>query len=189
MPFDHAAIAQKAATSALIAADDTALFFYDLGRLEQILRTVADSFGPARQSVAIKTCPIPTVLNFIVQHGFALEAASIEEVRLARDPKVGARHIIFDSPVKTRQEIDEVASHALVLRNCNSLEELDRIPQNVQCQVGLRLNPLANLDNPDQFNVSTADSKFGVPLSDLERIETALTSHEWLTQILATTHL
>ena len=173
---------KRAWASNQIDAQDTSVIFYDQDGLNQILTALSNSFS-GRQSVAIKTCPIPAVLKIIAEKGFALEAASMEEVRFAKSENVGAEHIIFDSPVKTRQEIAAVAGDPNMLLNCNSLEELGRIPAEIKCQVGLRINPLVDLDNPDGFNVSKAESKFGVPISEKDRILEAFSSFEWLTAL------
>lgn len=173
---------KRAWASGVLDANDTAVIFYDQDKLDQILSALTKSFA-GRQSVAIKTCPIPAVLKHIASKGFALEAASIEEVRLAKSNLVGAQHIIFDSPVKTRREIQEVANDPNMLLNCNSFEELNRIPDGVQCQIGLRVNPLVELNNAAGFNVSTAQSKFGVPISQRSQIVESFIKHNWLTAL------
>lgn len=179
---DFQSAVKRAWASGVLDANDTAVIFYDQDKLDQVLSALTQCFA-SRQSVAIKTCPIPAVLKHMASKGFALEAASIEEVRLAKSDQVGAQHIIFDSPVKTRREIQEVANDPNMLLNCNSFEELDRIPEGVQCQIGLRINPLVELNNAEGFNVSTAESKFGVPISYRSQIVESFIKHNWLTAL------
>ena len=175
-------IYSKSVKDGLIEEDDTAVLFYSLDNLDEILSALKTSFG-SNQSVAIKTNPTKAILKHIVKKGFALEAASIEEVRLALSSEVGSSNIIFDSPVKTRNEILEVAQNPNVLLNANFLEELDRIPTNAQCQVGLRINPLLETDAPEKFAVSTKKSKFGVPISNKEQIVDKLISTSFVTAL------
>ena len=118
-----------------------------------------------RHAVAIKTMPHPQMLQYLVRAGFGLEAASIEEVRLALDAGAAPSDVIFDSPVKTRAEIAWCQEHlAGGLLNANSIEELSRYPERPSFQVGLRINPEVATGAPSQFDVSGERSKFGVAL-------------------------
>ncbi len=181
MRFDEAQqVLRIALENKLIEERDTSVLFYNTDRLDQLLSALKDQF-PGRQSVAIKTCPVPSVLQRIVQAGLALEAASVEEVRLAFSNQVGARHVIFDSPVKTKLEIEEVAQNDHIVLNANSLAELDRIPADIKCKVGLRINPLIDTAGPEAFQVSSGDSKFGVPIKLEEAIVHAFTTFPFLT--------
>jgi diaminopimelate decarboxylase len=117
-------------------------------------------------AVAIKSNSSAEVLKAIADNGFGLEAASFEEVLLAKSAGVPNHKIVFDSPVKTQKEIDDCHNDLKgIIVNANSLEELIRYPTDFSGQLGLRINPLVNADAPDLFNVSTATSKFGVPIS------------------------
>ena len=91
-------------------------------------------------------------------------------------------HIVFDSPVKTRKEIEYCHEHLPgIILNANSLEELDRYPTGFTGKLGLRINPLTNSDAPDIFNVSGIASKFGVPISRSAAIVQACVSHTQVT--------
>ena len=92
----------------IAAADskDTALLIADVGMLTQRLDLLTHAFPDGtRHAVAIKTNPHKQMLATILAHGFDLEAASIEEVKLALDAGARPHNIVFDSPVKTRAEI------------------------------------------------------------------------------------
>lgn len=104
----------------------------------------------------------------------------MEEVYLALHAGCPASKIVFDSPVKTRREIqichDNASLHGLLL-NVNSLEELDRIPANPNFVLGLRINPLVDTGAPSMFHVSSNESKFGIPLSQRKEILEAIGNH------------
>ncbi len=151
--------------------EDTAVILTHLPRLYARLDHLKAAFSSSVQhSVAIKSNPHPEVLREIVTRGFGLEAASIEEVRRAIEIGCPAERLVFDSPVKTRLELAEVAQHSGVLVNVNTLSELERIPADAQCIIGIRVNPLTDTGSPERFSVGRNESKFGVPIALREEI-------------------
>jgi diaminopimelate decarboxylase len=116
------------------------------------------------------------VLEHIVQRGFGLEAATWEEVRLARAAGCPPERIVFDSPVKRPHEIADCAAHSPgMLLNANSIDELERIaPHANRLTVGLRINPMVETDAPSVYNVSGDESKFGEPIANTDAIVQAV---------------
>ena len=89
---------------------DTAVILTHLPRLRTRLMHLKSAFkSNVQHSVAIKSHPHIEQLRVISELNFGLEAASIEEVRRALSAGCPSELIVFDSPVKTRQEIAEVA--------------------------------------------------------------------------------
>ncbi len=164
---DYPKVYQWATQEGLTHPEDTAVVFYDFDILDNRLDYLEQHF-PANtlHAVAIKSNPLRAVLTHIGQRGFGLESASWEETVLAQRAQVPAERIVFDSPVKTQREIDWCATHLPDLHlNANSLAELSRLPAKSDLRVGLRINPLVDPGSPDEYNVSTAVSKFGVPIT------------------------
>ncbi len=154
-----------------LEAEDTAIIGVNLPVLTARLHHLQDAFPEGVQhSIAIKTNPHPKMLEFLVSQGFGLEAASIEEVRMALAAGCSPAHLVFDSPVKTRHEIREISSLSGMLVNVNSLEELDRFDADFQGILGIRINPQVHTGAPELFDVSKNESKFGVPVDMKERI-------------------
>ena len=155
-----------------LCSADKAVVFYSKKALDKRLDLLRSTFpNGTNHAIAIKTCNHIEVLSHIVARGFGLEAASIEEVLLAK--KAGAKNekIVFDSPVKTRFEIQKCHEEFPgILLNANSLEELARYPTNFNAKIGLRINPLVDNSGGSYFNVSTPNSKFGVPISKYQEI-------------------
>lgn len=149
-----------------------AVIFYIKELLDYRLDLMKSNF-PANSlhAIAIKTCDHPKVLKHIIEQGFGLEAASFEEVILAKEAGADNAKIVFDSPVKTVEEIlychDNLSG---ILLNANSINELERYPSNFNGKIGLRINPLVDLEISNLFNVSKQNSKFGVPLSKKDEI-------------------
>lgn len=163
---------QLAASSLVVALaevtdDDTALIGVDLDVLDAQLASLRAAFPESvRHSVAIKTMPHPQMLAHLTTAGFGLEAASLEEVKLALQAGAAPSDLIFDSPVKTRAEIAWCQANLPgALLNANSIAELRRYPESPAFRVGLRINPEISTGAPTVFDVSGDRSKFGVAIS------------------------
>ncbi len=125
----------------------------------------------ALHAIAIKTQNEPRVLSHIVNKGFGLEAASFEEVMLAKKAGCPAEKIVFDSPVKTQEEINYCNEHFKgLLLNVNCFSELERIKKAKNLKIGIRINPLVDTGAPGIYNVSNNRSKFGIPINQKEII-------------------
>ena len=154
-----------------LEVEDTAVIGVNLPVLVSRLHHLKEVFPAGVQhSIAIKTNPHPKVLEFLVHQGFGLEAASIEEVRMALKAGCAPGDIVFDSPVKTRHEIREISSLSDMLVNVNSIEELDRFKPDFKGIIGIRINPQVHTGAPELFDVSKNESKFGVPVDMKDRI-------------------
>jgi len=162
----------KDAIKRALCSADKAVIFYSKEALDHQLDILQNTFPKeTTHAIAIKTCNHPEVLKHIAQRGFGLEAASFEEVLLAKEAGVDNEKIVFDSPVKTRKEILQChQDYPGILLNANSLEELSRYPENFNGRIGLRINPLVNNSGGTFFNVATANSKFGVPITKRKEI-------------------
>lgn len=149
-----------------LGAEDTAAIVAHLPRLKARLAHLTAAMPGMQHSIAIKTNPQISLLRTLVGWGYGLEAASIEEVRRAKTAGCSVDQIVFDSPVKTRLEIAEVAYERGMLVNVNTLDELERFPADATCVLGIRINPQVHAGSPDMFDVSKNESKFGVPISN-----------------------
>ena len=168
---------RNAVSMGLIDEDDTSVLFQSWDRLKLYTQHLIDSFSHpnALHAVAIKTQPHPKVLERIVDWGLGLEAASMEEVKKALNAGVSPNKIVFDSPVKTKKEILYCHEKVKGIRlNVNSIEELNRIPENPNFQVGIRINPQVETGAPEVYDVSNDESKFGVPISEKDIIINAI---------------
>lgn len=100
-----------AAVRALLAGgwlDDErpAVLVHDLDLVQARARALAAAFPEgALHAVAIKASPVVAILRALVDAGMGLEAASWEEVELARAAGCAPERIVYDSPAKTRTEL------------------------------------------------------------------------------------
>ena len=168
----------------LITDFDTAIILQSWNQLDSYLNHLKASFPQnTLHAIAVKTNPHLEVLKHVVELGFGLEAASLEEVQLAVQAGISFDKIIFDSPVKTRREIVYCnANYPGIKLNVNCLEELNRIPENPSFTLGIRINPMIDTGAPSLYHVSSDESKFGVPITEIDEILKAI-EHYPVTQL------
>jgi diaminopimelate decarboxylase len=152
-------------------ADQDALILFDFDRLNALMAQVRSAFpAHAQHAVAIKTNPLLKVLAHISKAGFGLEAASWQELLMAKkaDPEA---LVFWDSPAKTVKEIAHSAAISNLTINIDSWEELKRHAANpCAAHYNLRINPETGENSTPLMNVAGSDSKFGVSIREEERI-------------------
>ncbi len=168
---------------------DDAAVFYNLSHLDTRLNLIKAAFPKnTLHAIAVKANPVVTILKRIQVAGHGAEVASIGEFNLALKAGFSANSIIYDSPVKTQDEL-EVALKAGVLINANTLEELTVIAKlydslKSNSKVGIRINPETGAGEINSTSVAMKYSKFGVSLSQHRATLTqAFIDYPWLTGI------
>lgn len=160
---------------------------YDLDAIDMAFQSLLTSFpSHFEHRFAVKSCPLAFFVKLAIENDVGLECASIVEVQHALRLGCAADKIVFDSPCKTRREI-AFALHAGVEVNADNFDELDIIREHAEAvfqsdfpectprfagrlpRIGLRVNPLLGAGTNECLSVSTAHSKFGVPLTDSNR--------------------
>ncbi|HKG45852.1 MAG TPA: hypothetical protein VKB02_03940 [Pyrinomonadaceae bacterium] len=176
----------RAIAQGAIGNSGDAVVFYNLSRLDDMLDSLRASFPPnALHTVAVKANPIVEVLRRIQRAGYGAEVASIGELHLALAAGFPAEAIVFDSPVKTRAEL-EIALKLGITINANSLRELDRINTlysalGSRSQVGVRINPETGMGGIVATSVAVERSKFGVSLRESRAaLHRAFSEYPWL---------
>ena len=186
-PEEIAATLRRAlAFPGLVDTDDSALIFHDLSFMAGRCRAVQSAFpANALHALAVKANPLAGVLRRAVAAGMGLEAASLSELHLALASGAPPTRIVFDSPVKTTEELAFALEQGVHI-NADSLEELARIASLPQLKesasvIGLRVNPQTGAGTIAQTSVAGEYSKFGVPLGDKRReIIAAYQHYPWL---------
>ncbi|KYF73160.1 diaminopimelate decarboxylase [Sorangium cellulosum] len=165
---------------------EPAVLFHDLGRMRARIGRIGAAFPPgALHAVAIKANPLVEVLRAAVDCGAGLEAASLEEVKLAAAAGCPPGRIVYDSPAKTRDDIAE-ALRLGVRINADNLDELERIDALVRHgeagdRIGLRINPQIGASSIALTSVADRRSRFGVPLEQADAVRAAFARYRWLT--------
>ncbi len=177
----------RAIAGGVIGDSGEVVVFYDLSRLDAMLGSVRNSFpANALHTVAVKANPVVEVLRRIQRVGYGAEVASIGELHLALAAGFPVEAIVFDSPVKTRAEL-EIALKLGIKINANSLAELDRINTlysalESRSPIGVRINPETGMGAIAATSVAVQRSKFGVSLRESRAaLQRAFSEYPWLT--------
>ncbi len=181
----HLALVQKK----LITEEDTALIFYDVHFLKERIINLQQLFpSDTLHAVAIKANPLTAVLKNLNELGVGLEAASLPELYLAEATGFSPERIVFDSPAKTRKEIEYALTLGVYL-NADSFDELDRIAEILKTvksisTIGIRINPQIGSGSIQSTSVAGSISKFGIALNDnAEKLKAYYLKYEWLKSI------
>jgi diaminopimelate decarboxylase len=176
----------RAIADGVFGTSDDAVVFYDLSRLDDVLRSLDVAFPPnTLHAVAVKANPAVEVLKRLRTAGHGAEVASIGEIELALAAGFPVDKIVFDSPVKTLAELDTALTLGLRV-NANSLSELARIeslylPLASRSIVGVRINPEVGSGSIAATSVAVPYSKFGVSLRERrEALMRAFSEYRWL---------
>lgn len=170
-----------------IRQEDSLLMFHDLDHLEQRIARLKAAFPPATlHAVAMKANPLIRIMEFLREQGMGVEAASIGEVNIALRIGYEPDKIVFDSPVKTNDELAFALREGIHL-NLDSFAELARVDLLRQeipsvSTIGIRVNPQVGTGTIAESSVAGSYSKFGVPIGPHRReLIEAFGRHEWLT--------
>ncbi len=165
---------------------DTAVMFYNLSQVEERINTIKNIFPQGTlHAIAVKANPLTKILSKVKATGVGAEVASLPELHLAEMAGFDPENIVFDSPCKTRDEI-EYALKAGVYLNADSFDELDRIGEILktvqsESKVGVRINPQVGQGSIKSTSVAGTISKFGISENEnREKIIAYFLKYEWL---------
>jgi diaminopimelate decarboxylase len=173
----------------LITQSDSAVIFYNLSLIQQKINELKNYFPPnTLHAAAIKANPLLNILRFIRESGIGAEAASLPELYLAQKAGFTSSKILFDSPIKTVEEL-RYALKANVHINADSIAELKRIAflkRKIRSKstIGVRINPQVGIGKIKMTSVAGEYSKFGVLIKEFrnELLE-CFQKYPWLTGV------
>lgn len=176
---------------------------YDLNAVENAFELLKQSFPDHfLHHFAMKSCPLSFYIRKAIAAGLGIECASLIEVKHALRLGCAPEKIVFDSPCKTPSDIAFALSVGVGI-NADNFDEFKAIaanitatlqrdyPEQTPCSagripmIGLRVNPLLGAGRNEYLSVSTKSSKFGIPLTDENRvlILNAFREYHWLTAL------
>lgn len=160
---------RKAFQKGLLRPEDTLAIFYDLAFLEERIHILQESFPRHTiHGVATKTNPIYKILIKLREMGAGAEVASFGELKMAESAGYSPSVIVYDSPVKTVDELEYAIKKGIHI-NIDSLAELSRIAEIKKSVTsagtsGIRINPQVGTGSIAESSVAGEYSKFGVPI-------------------------
>jgi len=176
----------KAIKNKLLNDDNSSLILYDLDYLTERIKNLKKFFPPtALHAVAIKSNPLPVILEYLKKLNVGAEAATLPEVYLAESSGYTSEDIVFDSPAKTHKDIEYVLKRGYHI-NADSINELERIDSlitdfDIKSTAGLRINPQTGKGNIHMTSTAGQYSKLGVPLDEKKTlIKEYYVKYKWL---------
>jgi diaminopimelate decarboxylase len=188
--------AEEIAISDLARRFGTPLYVYSARTLRRHFRVFDEAFAGTDHLVcyAMKALSNLSILKLFASMGSGFDIVSVGE--LMRCLKVGAapRDIVFSGVGKTDEEIAAALEAGILMINVESRGELHRISKVAgrlgrRAPVSLRVNP--DLDPGTHPHISTGhrDSKFGVPLSQVNEYYAEARTLEHLELVGLSTHI
>lgn len=170
--------------------------FVDFDGVAATVRALHDAFPGAPElpgvthTFAAKANCLGPVLRELERRGMGCEVATAGELARALAAGFPAGRIVFDSPAKTRAELERALSLGVTV-NADSFQELERIAALLAVRpsasrIGVRLNCQVGGGSIAAMSTATNTSKFGVPLADpgnRERLLRAFAAYPWLTWV------
>lgn len=175
----------------LFRREDTALILYDLEFLEERIRRLSAAFPPtALHGLAVKANPLASVMRMarLASPNIGVEAASTGEVFLALRAGYRPDQVVFDSPVKTTEDLTYALSEGVRL-NLDNFDEMRRVKALFEASggtlrpasAGIRINPQVGTGSIAESSVAGQYSKFGVPIgSSRDELVRTFLDNPWL---------
>lgn len=184
-----ARVAEAAIACGVVGEAEPVAGFVDLDGLRAVVATLKASFpGHFTHAFAAKANCLGGVLRRLREEGMACEVASPGELAQALDAGFAPERIVFDSPAKTRGEIEMALERGMTL-NIDNFQELERVDALMRrggsrSTIGIRINPQVGVGTIAAMSTATRTSKFGIALEDegnRQRILDAYRTRPWLT--------
>lgn len=151
----------------------TPLYVYHADRIQEQYHKLLSAFEGAdvRFFYAAKALTNINILRYIKETGCQVDCSSVNEAKLALHAGFAPEHILYTSNNVSFDEICEAQSLGIHI-NIDSLSNLRKFGQKSghAYPVGIRLRP--NIMAGGNLKISTghADSKFGIPLENLQEV-------------------
>lgn len=185
----------KAVTGSLFGLDDpvkladeygTPFYLVSLDELTSNARRVSACLGDVRLLYSVKTNYLPAITRRIRELGHGVDVVSGYELKAALDSGFSGENIVFNGPVKCREEL-ALAIRNGVYVNIDGLEEIDQLEllaaeQGSPVPVGLRVYPPGDIHADDPLTPRALPSKFGWPIADgtADAVANRILGRSWL---------
>jgi diaminopimelate decarboxylase len=156
----------------------TPLYVYDLEGIEERVRRTQAAFAgvPTLVAYSVKANGSLALLNRIGALGAGADIVSLGELRRAIRAGIPADRIVFAGVGKTEEELEAGLETGIRSFHVESEGELDLLSKvahrrGIPAPVGLRVNPdVSSGDGHEYVRTGHAHSKFGIPVSEAERL-------------------
>jgi diaminopimelate decarboxylase len=159
----------------------TPLFVYDAAHITKQYQKLTNAFAKTDVKIfyACKALTNINILKHIKNIGCSIDCSSINEVKFALLADFEPKNILYTSNGIHFTEIEEAQTHGVHI-NIDSLSNLEKFGQKFghTYPVGIRLRP--NIMAGGNLKVSTGhdNSKFGIPVDQLDKILALVSKHK-----------
>jgi len=153
-------------------------YFYDESKIISAANRLKEDFNGIEFLYSLKSNPAPAIVKTIVSQGFGADAASLEEVKLAKRFGIPPEKIQYSAPGKSKVDIEGALDISTII--ADSINEVFLIEEvakerNMTAEIGIRINP-----NFTFLGDEGISSKFGI---DEEQV------YEWIPKWRALSHI
>ena len=156
----------------------TPFYYYDTRILRQTLEVIRQETNKMERAVvhyAIKANANPQVLRTIREYGLGADCVSGGEIKAALLAGFSPDKIVFAGVGKADWEINLGLEHSIFCFNVESIPELEIINElaaakGVVANVEFRVNPDVKAHTHANITTGLAENKFGIALSDIEKV-------------------
>ncbi|WP_376695126.1 bifunctional aspartate kinase/diaminopimelate decarboxylase [Wenzhouxiangella sp. EGI_FJ10305] len=155
-------------------------YVYDLPTVREACRRLSGLNSVDRVLYSMKANPHPEVLRTVVAGGLGIECVSLAEARhaLEQAPGLEPERMLFTPNFAPREEYRQAVAMGLPL-TVDNLHVLEHWGHDLAGQsIFLRLDPGSGLGHHKLVRTAGSNSKFGIPLSELERAQTLCRAHD-----------
>ena len=165
------------ALSRIAEAVGTPAYVYSTATLVRHFQVFRDAFLPRQVEVdyAVKANSNMSVLAVLARLGAGADTVSEGEIRRALKAGIPAGRIVFSGAGKTRAELEFALGAGVGQINVESEPELDLLialaaAGSSRVKMAIRVNPDVGAGGHAKISTGKAESKFGVSLSEAERL-------------------
>lgn len=186
---------QAAISSGKLGEHNPLAMMWNVSELERAVRSVHDAFPGWLHTTAAKANPLLKLFEVVKEVGLGAEAASLGELTQAIRAGFEPTKIVFDSPIKTRAELQYAVDQGVNV-NVDNLQELAKLAAIVQSGseaetkavksslYGIRVNPEVGAGSISTHSTSVPWSKFGVGvLEHRAALLSAYRQYPWLRMV------
>ena len=144
----------------LMMENDRAFYIYDEKIIDRQIKILSEKMSHFEFIYSVKTNPYKPIVNFIASKGLGADAASAQEVMIAKEAGLSYDKVLYSSPGKTRTDIEKTIDKSIIIADSyNELALINDVARqrNLHINIGLRVNPDYIMDVG-----KGSSSKFGV---------------------------
>jgi len=155
-------------------------YVYDLDRVRAAARRLKALKSVDRVLYSMKANPHPAILQALVDEGLGIECVSLPEAHhaLASVEALSADHMLLTPNFASRTELKLALTEGLRLTVDNAYI-LEHWGADLSGQeIFLRLDPGSGLGHHKMVRTAGSHAKFGIPLSDIQRVRRLCDAHD-----------